>query len=77
MDIFFKLSDELPKVLKYESEREIFILSSDSISHSYSKVKSMSEILKKISSDEIESFYKLSSTIGAYIIFLQLEFKIK
>ena len=46
-----------------------FLLSSDSIGHTYSRVKKMSHIIDEISHEEIDSFFSICSTIGAYIIF--------
>jgi hypothetical protein len=66
---YFNLTDKFPKVLHHQSELGEFFLSSDSIGHSYSKVKSMSHIIGQVSSDEIRSFFETCSTIGGYIVF--------
>ena len=65
----FDLDDNTPRVLHHKSELGEFILSSDSIGHTYSKVKSMSHIVDEVPTDEIDLFYSVCSTIGAYIVF--------
>ena len=65
----FDLNDKIPKVLHHQSELGEFYLSSDSIGHTYSKVKSMSHIIDQVPSDEIDSFFSVCSTIGGYIVF--------
>ena len=65
----FDLDDNTPRLLHHKSELGEFLLSSDSIGHTYSKVKSMSHIVDQIPSEEINSFFSICSTIGAYIIF--------
>lgn len=68
----FYLKDYFPKIprrLIHSSEMGNFILSSDSIGHSYKSVKRIKGIIDKINNEKIESFYSLCCTIGAYIIF--------
>ncbi len=66
----FDLTDTTPKVyLHHQSELGEFFLSSDSIAHTYSRLKRMQHIINQIPSKEIDSFFSLSSTIGGYIIF--------
>ena len=65
----FNLDDNTPRLLHHKSELGEFLLSSDSIGHTYSRVKSMSHIINQIPSEEINSFFSTCSTIGAYIIF--------
>ena len=65
----FDLDDNTPRLLHHKSELGEFLLSSDSIGHTYSKVKSLSHIVAQIPSEEINSFFSICSTIGAYIIF--------
>jgi len=65
----FNLNDNKPKVLYHKSDLGEFNLSSDSIGHSYRNVKSMSHIIHQIPSIEIDTFFKICSTIGGYIIF--------
>ena len=65
----FELNDKTPKILHHKSKLGEFFISSDSIGHTYSKVKSMSHIVDQVPSGEIDSFFSVCSTIGAYIIF--------
>ena len=65
----FDLDDNTPRLLHHKSELGEFLLSSDSIGHTYSRVKGMSHIVNQIPSEEINSFFSTCSTIGAYIIF--------
>jgi hypothetical protein len=65
----FDLSDDLPRLLHHKSELGEFILSSDSIGHTYSRIKRTSAIVNQFPQNEINEFFKLCSTIGAYIIF--------
>ena len=65
----FKLDESIPMRLHHKSELGEFVLSSDSIAHTYSNIKSTTDIIKKINVDELEKFVSLCSTIGGYIIF--------
>ena len=65
----FKLEDTVPKLLIHKSESGEFVLSSDSIGHTYSNIKSMSHIVEKVAPGDIKEFFKVCSTIGAYIMF--------
>ena len=66
----FDLIDTTPKAyLHHQSKLGEFFLSSDAIAHSYSRIIRMSHIINQIPSEEIDSFFSLSSTIGGYIIF--------
>lgn len=65
----FSLDDNTRSLLHHKSKLGEFFLSSDSIGHTYKYTKSMSQIIKNISSEDINTFYKKCSTIGAYIIF--------
>ena len=65
----FSLDDKSRMLLHHKSELGEFFLSSDSIGHTYKYTKSMSHIIKNISHEDINAFYKKCSTIGAYIIF--------
>ena len=67
--VMFGLEDNTPRLLQHKSELGEFLLSSDSIGHTYSKVKSMSPIVDQIPSEEIKAFFSVCSTVGAYIIF--------
>ena len=65
----FKLSDtDSNSYLTYKFGREEIALSSDSISNSYRDKKSLSNILKDLTS-EVEKFRNIGSTIGGYILF--------
>lgn len=55
--------------LELFSKDKKYILSSDSIIHSYSKWKKMSHIIQDINNKDIESFISIGSTIGGYIVF--------
>ena len=67
--INFDLDDETRMLLHHKSELGEFFLSSDAVGHTYKNIQSMSNIINKIPSEEIDSFYSLCSTIGAYIIY--------
>lgn len=65
----FSLDLETRQLLHHRSELGEFYLSSDSIGHTYSRIKSMSHIVELIPTEEINSFFSLCSTIGGYIIY--------
>ena len=71
----FALNDKTSKLLHHQSDLGEFFLSSDSIGHTYGggptgyKVKSVSHILDQVAPDEMERFFNVCCTIGAYIIF--------
>ncbi|MDC0905530.1 hypothetical protein OAS52_03515 [Gammaproteobacteria bacterium] len=65
----FYLNLDTPKLLHHKSALGEFFLSSDSIGHTYSRVKKMSHIIEQIGDAEINDFFSICSTIGAYIIF--------
>jgi hypothetical protein len=65
----FDLDNNYPRLLHHNSELGEFWLASDSIGHTYSKVKSIAHVVNQVSSEEINSFFLTCSTIGAYIIF--------
>ena len=65
----FELDETIPMRLHHKSELGEFVLSSDSIAHTYSNIKSTTDIVKKIDAEELEKFVSLCSTIGGYIIF--------
>lgn len=67
--LLFKLDDTIPMRLHHKSELGEFVLSSDSIANTYSNIKSTTNIIKKIDTQELEKFVFLCSTIGGYIIF--------
>ena len=55
--------------LHFTSSNIELSLSSDSIGHSYKNVTKMKSILEKVPVPDVESFWKLNSTIGGYILF--------
>ena len=65
----FKLDETIPMRLHHKSSLGEFVLSSDSIAHTYTNIKSTKDIIKKIDAEELEKFVSLCSTIGGYIIF--------
>lgn len=65
----FTLTNEPGGYLYHRSEMGEFQLSSDAISNTYQHVERMKTITMQISRQEIDSFYKLGSTIGAFILF--------
>ena len=67
--ISFELDTNTKQLLHHKSSLGEFYLSTDSICNTYSKAKNMQDIVKNISPDEINKFYKLCSTVGAYIIY--------
>ena len=67
--LLFKLDETIPMRLHHKSDLGEFVLSSDSIAHTYSNIKSTTNIIKKIDTKELEKFVSLCSTIGGYIIF--------
>ena len=65
----FTLTDKVPRKLHHNSDLGEFLISSDSIGHTYRSTKVMSEIVKKVPSKEMDDFFSLCSTIGAYMVF--------
>lgn len=65
----FYLDIDTQKLLHHESHLGEFFLSSDAIGHTYRYTKSMNHIVKNISYEDMDAFYKKCSTVGAYIIF--------
>ena len=65
----FELDDKTPNLLHHKSELGEFFLSSDSIAHTYSNIKSTTNIINSIETDEIDNFVSLCSAIGGYIIY--------
>ncbi len=63
------LDIETRQLLHHKSYLVELFLSSDAVGHTYKNIQSMSHIINKIPSEEIDSFYSLCSTIGAYIIY--------
>lgn len=67
--MMFDLDIETRQLLHHKSDLGELFLSSDAVGHTYKNIQSMSHIINKIPSEEIDSFYSLCSTIGAYIIY--------
>jgi hypothetical protein len=65
----FDLDDSTPRVLHHKSELGEFVLSSDSIGHTYRNVQKMSHIVDRVPPDEMNSFFSLCTTIGGFIVF--------
>lgn len=66
----FKLTTGHPKAYLYHnSMRGEFFLSSDSIGHTYRHVKAMAPIIHQIPKNDLDEFFSVASTIGAYIVF--------
>lgn len=67
----FELTEADENRLHHKSEMGEFMLSSDSIAHTYSKWKreSVARIIRAIAPDEIDEFFRVASTIGGYIVF--------
>lgn len=66
----FSLSTEHPGAyLFHRSGKGEFLLSSDSIGHTYRYWKSMAPIIEKISGKDLDRFFSICSTVGAYVIF--------
>lgn len=66
----FQLSIQSPKsYLHHQSDIGEFHLSSDSIGHTYRYVKAMAPIISAVPKQELDSFFRVCSTVGAYIIF--------
>lgn len=66
----FTLSSETPGAyLHYSSDRLELFLSSDSIGHTYRNSKPVADVIAQVPKDELDAFFALASTIGAYTIF--------
>lgn len=61
--------DRTRAYLSHQSDLGIFNLSSDAIGHTYRDVKSMAHIIQQVDRAEIDAFYRLASSVGAYIVF--------
>jgi hypothetical protein len=69
---YFHLDLDTPKLLHHKSDLGEFFLSSDAITHTYHNVKKMSHIVdiaEAVDREEMDQFFSLCSTIGAYVIF--------
>jgi hypothetical protein len=66
----FSLSVEHPKAyLHHKSQRGEFFLSSDSIGHTYRYVRAMAPIINDVPEEELDQFFSICSTVGAYVVF--------
>lgn len=66
----FKLTTETRGAyLHYSSDRGEFSLSSDSIGHTYRTSKPVAEVIKQVPKEELDTFFAITSTIGAYTVF--------
>ncbi len=67
---YFSLSSKTNGAyLHHKSDRGEFILSSDSIGHTYKYSKPVADVIAQVPEHEIDEFFALASTIGAYIVF--------
>lgn len=67
---YFTLSDAHPgDYLHHKSHLGEFVLSSDSLGHTYRYVKAMAGIITQVPNRELDEFFSICSTVGAYIIF--------
>lgn len=55
--------------LHHNSNRGEFFLSSDSIGHTYRYSKPVAGVIAQVPESELDEFFALASTIGAYIVF--------
>ena len=58
--LLFELDDTIPMRLHHKSELGEFVLSSDSIAHTYSNTKSTMNIIRKINSDELKKLIQMN-----------------
>ena len=66
----FELQTGKPEIYLYHrSNLGEFFLSSDTITHTYSKWKRLSRIIEKVSSSEIKSFSDSCCTVSSHLIF--------
>ena len=65
----FALDVDTPRLLHHHSALGEFFLSSDAIGHTYKGVKRMEHIVQQVPTNELNHFFSLCSTIGAFIVF--------
>ena len=65
----FALDLDTPRLLHHHSAMGEFFLSSDAIGHTYKGVKRMAHIVQQLPTNELNHFFSLCSTIGAFIVF--------
>lgn len=66
---FDLLTDHPKAYLHHKSDRGEFFLSSDAIGHTYRYVKAMAPVIDKMPKEELDQFFSIASTVGAYVIF--------
>lgn len=66
---FFTLDKYSQGRIIHKSDSKEFVLSSDSIGHTYRKWPQMKNIVNNISPDKIDSFLTLCTSVGGYVIF--------
>lgn len=69
---FFSLDKYSQGRMIHKLGSQEFVLSSDSIGHTYRKWPEMKDIIKHILPNEIDSFLTLCTSIGGYIIFCRM-----
>lgn len=66
----FSLSTKTPGVyLHHRSELGDFTLASDAITHTYRHSKLVASVISQVPEEELNEFFSLCSTIGAYTVF--------
>ena len=65
----FDLDLQYPRLLHHKSELGEYFLSSDAIGHTYKGVQRMAHIVSEVSNEELNTFFRLCTTIGGFIIF--------
>ena len=66
----FNLSMDAPNTYLYHhSEKGEFALSSDALAHTYRDTKAISSVISQIPEQTLDDFFRICSTIGAYVIF--------
>lgn len=66
---FVLLTDHPRAYLHHKSKRGEFFLSSDAIGHTYRYVKAMAPIIERVPTEELDQFFTIASSVGAYVIF--------
>ena len=55
--------------LRHASPLGTFVLTSDSLGHTYRHVARCADVIARVPQGELDAFFRLCSTIGAYIVF--------
>jgi hypothetical protein len=66
---FLLSADRAGSYLYHQSPLGEHVLSSDSIGHTYRYVKATAHIIRNVRPEELDQFFSVCSTIGAYMIF--------